>query len=172
MLVGQDILMWSILSLICGCIPLFLGVNFVNQFSKITKLDYQEKHKLVHNSVYNYIGNSFKNQNSIQKKFEIYKDNQNQNFISRQFFGKKKGKTEEMEIHLHKIFYELLESKNGYLTALNLAMESQVSGKIANEFLIQKAKEFNHQIIVDNDGGMAYKFEYLTQNEIENLTKD
>ncbi len=168
MLIGKDIFIWLILSLICGCIPLFLGVRLVNQFGKMTKLDYQE-HNLIYNSI----------DNSINKKALNYLENQNfssqiktqkQKNFSEQFFGK--NKTQEVEIYLHRVFYELLESKNGYLTTLNFAIEAKFSGKIAGEFLTQKAKEFNHQIIVDNDGGLAWKFEYLTQSEIKNLSKD
>lgn len=163
--VNSNTSLFLFLNLVCGIIPLFLGVRLVNQFGKMTKLDYQEKHKLAHNSSYNLV------ENSVANKYQVFQSQkliQKQNNFSKSFFNKK----EDLQIHLHSVFYHLLETKNGYLTTLNFAMEAKVSGKIAGEFLTQKTKEFNHQIIVDNDGGLAWKFEYLTQNEIENLKKD
>lgn len=136
MLIGKDIFIWSILSLICGCIPLFLGVHLVNQFGKMTKLDYQ-KHNLIYNSFDNSIDkkatNHLENQNFSNQQFESQIKIQKQKSFSEQFFGK--NKTQEVEIYLDRVFYELLGSKNGYLTTLNLAMEVKISGKIANEFL-------------------------------------
>jgi len=177
-LLGQNILIWFVLSIFCGFLPLALGFKLINQFNKIARLDYQKHHLLDTNP--NLTQNSQTQNARINAQFS-QQTKQNTQFLQNEkvylnnltgFFGKPNTQNMNQETHLHEVFYELLERRNGYLTVLNLAMEAKVSGKVASLFLNQKSKEFNHQIIVDNDGGMAYKFEYLTQKEIENLTKE
>jgi hypothetical protein len=84
-----------------------------------------------------------------------------------------KNKITKKEV-LHSTFYELLEIKGGKLTSLNFAMEvnkngANISGKEANDFLIQKAKEFNHQFRVGENGEVFYDFEYLSLEELKKL---
>ena len=77
---------------------------------------------------------------------------------------------------LYDTFYELLELRGGKVTSLNLAMEVakegiQITGKEANDFLTEKAKEFNHSFLLGENGEVIYDFEYLSNREIQELKK-
>jgi hypothetical protein len=67
---------------------------------------------------------------------------------------------------IHQVFYELLEERHGKVTSLNLAMKCgknglNITGKEANDFLTNKAKDFNHKYKVGPNGEIVYDFEYL-----------
>ncbi|NES70788.1 MAG: hypothetical protein F6K24_39045, partial [Okeania sp. SIO2D1] len=47
---------------------------------------------------------------------------------------------------------------NGYITALDLAINSQLSGKIVQEFLDEKAKEFGAELEITQEGSLLYYF--------------
>jgi hypothetical protein len=75
---------------------------------------------------------------------------------------------------MHKAFYEILEESGGSLTALNLAyscskMGFHITGKEANDFLVQKSKEFNHSYKLGPNGEVVYHFEYISKAEVEQL---
>ncbi|GGA08331.1 hypothetical protein [Okeania sp. KiyG1] len=50
------------------------------------------------------------------------------------------------------IFYQLIQENNGYITALDLAINSQLSGKIVQEFLDEQAKEFGAELEITQEG--------------------
>lgn len=56
-------------------------------------------------------------------------------------------------------FYRLLEETNGNITILRLAMAAEISGVEAEKFLTEKAKEFNANFEVTEEGGIIYQFD-------------
>lgn len=77
---------------------------------------------------------------------------------------------------LHDTFYKLLELRGGKVTSLNLAMETakmgvNINGKEANDFLREKATEFNHSFKLGQNGEVIYDFEYLSMHEIQELER-
>lgn len=137
---GQEVI-WSLLGLTVGVLPLGTGLNFLQKVSR------------------NSLNSTVHNPNLI----DITP-------VKNQITHSTKPKNQDE--YLHQVFYELLESKNGLITVLNLASSSKVSGKVAGKFLKEKSGEFNHRVIVGPDGEIAYKFEYLTENEISFLSQD
>lgn len=75
-------------------------------------------------------------------------------------------KNKEINQNLNSIFYELLENKNGYITVLELAVKSGLDSVIVTGFLNQKVLHFGAKVVLSLDGDVAWKFDYLTKNEI------
>ncbi|MEB3336709.1 MAG: hypothetical protein VKJ46_04550 [Leptolyngbyaceae bacterium] len=59
---------------------------------------------------------------------------------------------------LQATFFQLLKEGQGNLTVLRFAMETQLPGEAAKQFLDQKAKEFGATFDVDESGGIFYQF--------------
>jgi hypothetical protein len=55
-------------------------------------------------------------------------------------------------------FYQMLKADNGRITVLQLAMEAQLSGEQAKQYLDQKAKEFNATFETSDQGNISYLF--------------
>lgn len=79
-------------------------------------------------------------------------------------------KNAEINQHLNSIFYELLETKNGYITVLDLAIKSGLDSLIVTNFLDQKVYHFGGKSVLSVDGDVAWKFDYLTKNELLELS--
>jgi len=60
--------------------------------------------------------------------------------------------------YLNALFYRLIQENQGHITALDLAMNSQLSGKVVQEFLDERAKEFGAELEVTEQGGLLYYF--------------
>lgn len=60
---------------------------------------------------------------------------------------------------LQSTFFALLEADNGYITVLRFAIETQLSGEEAKQFLDQKALEFDATFEADEKGGVSYHFQ-------------
>jgi hypothetical protein len=56
-------------------------------------------------------------------------------------------------------FYQMLQANNGKITLLGFAMQSQLPATEAKEFLDQKAKEFNANFQVSEEGSISYHFD-------------
>ncbi|MEB3829585.1 hypothetical protein [Phormidium sp. CCY1219] len=65
---------------------------------------------------------------------------------------------EEQSHQLHELFFQMLQERNGQITVLHFAKESQLSGKQAQQFLDEKAKEFNADYEVSDRGDVIYRF--------------
>jgi len=52
----------------------------------------------------------------------------------------------------------MLKADNGRITVLQLAMEAQLSGEQAKQYLDQKAKEFNATFEPSDKGNISYLF--------------
>jgi len=59
---------------------------------------------------------------------------------------------------LDSTFYQMLKADNGRITVLQLAMEAQLSGEEAKQYLDQKAKEFNATFETSDQGNISYLF--------------
>ncbi len=59
---------------------------------------------------------------------------------------------------LNTLFYKLIQDNQGHITALDLAMNSQLSGKVVQEFLDERAKEFGAELEITEQGGLLYYF--------------
>ena len=59
---------------------------------------------------------------------------------------------------LNGLFYQLIEKNQGHITALDLAMKSQLSGKVVQEFLDERGKEFGAELEITENGGLSYYF--------------
>lgn len=67
-------------------------------------------------------------------------------------------KQQDKQTHLNEVFYQLVRENEGWITALDLAMNAQVSAEDVREFLDQKATEFSAQFEVTEQGGILYYF--------------
>ncbi|MBD2296613.1 hypothetical protein H6G06_24805 [Anabaena sphaerica FACHB-251] len=70
-----------------------------------------------------------------------------------------KALTEQKNEHLRSQFYQILQANNGRITLLNFAMQSQLPATEAKQYLDQKAKEFNANFQVNEEGGVSYHFD-------------
>ncbi|MGD1716530.1 hypothetical protein [Dapis sp. BLCC M172] len=59
---------------------------------------------------------------------------------------------------LNALFYKLIQENQGHITALDLAINSQLSGKVVQEFLDERAKEFGAELEITEQGGLLYYF--------------
>lgn len=59
---------------------------------------------------------------------------------------------------LQSIFFQLLKAGNGHLAILPFAMETQLTGRQAKQYLDQKTQEFDARFDVDHEGGISYYF--------------
>lgn len=69
----------------------------------------------------------------------------------------KQAKKEECD-RLNSIFYQILKEGNGQITILRLAMEAKLPGKVAKQYLDEKAKEFQANFHVTENGDIIYRF--------------
>ncbi|ERT07022.1 hypothetical protein M595_3006 [Lyngbya aestuarii BL J] len=60
--------------------------------------------------------------------------------------------------YLNQVFYRLIQDNQGWITPLDLAMNSQVNTEDVREFLDKKATEFSAQFEVTDQGGIVYYF--------------
>ena len=60
---------------------------------------------------------------------------------------------------LQSTFYRMVLENEGRITVLKFAMHSQLPPASAKEYLDQKAKEFNADFNVNEDGGISYYFD-------------
>jgi len=69
-----------------------------------------------------------------------------------------KKKHKQQQDCLNNLLYELIEKNQGHITALDLAMNSQLPGKVVQEFLDERAKEFGAELEITENGGLLYYF--------------
>ena len=71
----------------------------------------------------------------------------------------KKALIQQKNQLLQSQFYQILQANHGRITLLNFAMQSQLPAAEAKEYLDQKAKEFNANFQVTEEGGISYQFD-------------
>ncbi len=72
--------------------------------------------------------------------------------------NKKLALDKEESDRLQGIFFQMIRERNGQITALHFAMESQLSAHQAKQYLEEQAKEFNADFEVSDRGDVIYRF--------------
>lgn len=65
---------------------------------------------------------------------------------------------QKQQVCLNATFYQLIQENQGHITALDLAISSQLPGKVVQEFLDQRSKEFGAELEITEQGGLLYYF--------------
>ncbi|WP_146141127.1 ribosomal protein L7/L12 [Stenomitos frigidus] len=73
------------------------------------------------------------------------------------FGGRRRSRREEHD-RLQASFFNLLKQGNGRITALGFAMETGLAGELAKAYLDERAREFDANFDVDDEGNMFYRF--------------
>ena len=71
----------------------------------------------------------------------------------------KKALNQKVNEQLQSTFYRMVLENEGRVTVLKFAMHSQLPAATAKEYLDQKAKEFNADFTISEDGGISYYFD-------------
>ncbi|MBG1266556.1 hypothetical protein [Nostoc sp. WHI] len=79
--------------------------------------------------------------------------------LYRQSRHEKKALNQEVSDRLQSIFYKMLQENHGRVTVLGFAMQSQLPAANAKQFLDEKAKEFNANFKVNEEGAVSYHFD-------------
>ncbi|MEH2192426.1 MAG: hypothetical protein V7K98_07255 [Nostoc sp.] len=79
--------------------------------------------------------------------------------LYRQSRQEKKALNQQHSDRLQSIFYEMLQENHGRVTVLGFAMQSQLPAAHARQYLDEKAKEFNANFKVNEEGAVSYHFD-------------
>ncbi|MEH1836024.1 MAG: hypothetical protein V7L29_29235 [Nostoc sp.] len=79
--------------------------------------------------------------------------------LYRQSRQEKKALNQQVSDRLQSIFYEMLQENHGRVTVLGFAMQSQLPAAHARQYLDEKAKEFNANFRVNEEGAISYHFD-------------
>ncbi|MFW9262661.1 hypothetical protein [Nostoc sp. CALU 546] len=79
--------------------------------------------------------------------------------LYRQSRQEKKAINQQRSDRLQSIFYEMLQENHGRVTVLGFAMQSQLPAANARQYLDEKAKEFNANFKVNEEGAVSYHFD-------------
>jgi hypothetical protein len=79
--------------------------------------------------------------------------------LYRQSRQEKKAINQQVSDRLQSIFYEMLQENHGRVTVLGFAMQSQLPAANARQYLDEKAKEFNANFKVNEEGAVSYHFD-------------
>mgnify|MGYP006433947267 CR=1 FL=1 len=82
----------------------------------------------------------------------------------------KREKQEEKEKErqrLRKIFFDLVQQQGGVVTLFQFSIAAQSSGKLAQKYLDEFAKEYNATYQVDEEGNIFYKFNIVGKQEVD-----
>ncbi|MBW4562098.1 MAG: hypothetical protein KME32_13265 [Mojavia pulchra JT2-VF2] len=71
----------------------------------------------------------------------------------------KKAINQQASDRLQSIFYQMLQENKGRMTVVSFAMKSELPAIAARQYLDEKAKEFNANFKVTEDGAISYHFE-------------
>ncbi|MDZ7960384.1 MAG: hypothetical protein RMY34_21295 [Aulosira sp. DedQUE10] len=71
----------------------------------------------------------------------------------------KKAINQQMSDRLQSIFYQMLQDNKGRMTLVGFAIKSELPAIAARQYLDEKAKEFNANFKVSEDGAISYHFE-------------
>ncbi|MDZ8050819.1 MAG: hypothetical protein RMX68_020490 [Aulosira sp. ZfuVER01] len=71
----------------------------------------------------------------------------------------KKAINQQMNDRLQSIFYQMLQENKGRMTLVGFAIKSELPAIAARQYLDEKAKEFNANFKVSEDGAISYHFE-------------
>ncbi|MBD2252877.1 hypothetical protein [Nostoc parmelioides] len=71
----------------------------------------------------------------------------------------KKALQQQLSDRLQSVFYQMIQENQGRITVLGFAMQSQLPATVAREYLDYKAKEFNANFKVNEEGSVSYHFD-------------
>ena len=71
----------------------------------------------------------------------------------------KKMLQQEMSDRLQSVFYRMIQENHGRVTLLGFAMQSQLPPGTAKEYLDSRAKEFNANFKISEEGSVSYLFD-------------
>ncbi|WP_071190510.1 hypothetical protein [Trichormus sp. NMC-1] len=71
----------------------------------------------------------------------------------------KKAINQQTNEYLRSQFYQMLQQNQGKITLLSFAMQSQLPATEARKYLDEKAKEFNANFQVTEEGAVSYHFD-------------
>lgn len=71
----------------------------------------------------------------------------------------KKALRLEANEHLQSLFYQMIQENQGRITVLGFAMQSKLPPVDARKYLDEKAKEFNANFKVNEEGSVSYHFD-------------
>lgn len=81
--------------------------------------------------------------------FSLYRQNKHE----------KKALQQEMSDRLQSVFYRMIQENHGRVTLLGFAMQSQLPPGTAKEYLDSRAKEFNANFKISEEGSVSYLFD-------------
>ncbi|MEA5601744.1 hypothetical protein [Nostoc sp. UHCC 0252] len=79
--------------------------------------------------------------------------------LYRQSRQEKKALNQQVSDRLQSLFYEMLQDNHGRVTVLGFAMQSKLPAAHARQYLDEKAKEFNANFKVNEEGAVSYHFD-------------
>jgi hypothetical protein len=79
--------------------------------------------------------------------------------LYRQNKHEKKVLKQEMSDRLQSVFYRMIQENHGRVTLLGFAMQSQLPPGTAKEYLDSRAKEFNANFKISEEGSVSYLFD-------------
>ncbi|NJL62004.1 MAG: hypothetical protein HC903_09425 [Methylacidiphilales bacterium] len=79
--------------------------------------------------------------------------------LYRQGKQEKKALKQQTDDRLQSLFYQMVQENHGRVTLLRFAMQSQLPPTTAKDYLDDKAKEFNANFKISEEGAVSYFFE-------------
>ncbi|BAZ39588.1 hypothetical protein NIES4101_55420 [Calothrix sp. NIES-4101] len=79
--------------------------------------------------------------------------------LYRQGKHEKKALQQQTDERLQSLFYRMVQENHGRITLLSFAMQSQLPPHNAKDYLDDKAKEFNANFKISEEGAVSYHFE-------------
>ena len=79
--------------------------------------------------------------------------------LYRQSRQEKEALNQQVSDRLQSIFYKMLQENHGRITVLGFAMQSQLPAAHARQYLDEKAKDFNANFKVNEEGAVSYHFD-------------
>ncbi|WP_066378382.1 hypothetical protein [Anabaena sp. CA = ATCC 33047] len=73
--------------------------------------------------------------------------------------NEKKALQQQLSDRLQSTFYQMITENQGRVTVLGFAMQSQLPATVARQYLDEKAKEFNANFQVNEQGSVSYHFD-------------
>lgn len=79
--------------------------------------------------------------------------------LYRQNKHEKKALQQEMSDRLQSVFYRMIQENHGRVTLLGFAMQSELPPSTAKDYLDSRAKEFNANFKISEEGSVSYLFD-------------
>jgi recombinational DNA repair protein RecR len=80
-------------------------------------------------------------------------------------------KNGQQQQRLEQAFYRLLETENGCISLIQLAVTAKVDADATRRYLEAQVKEFKAELEVDADGDSFYRFPKLRRSQPESIDR-